>query len=265
MHPIITIATRAARQAGTVIMRHYEKRDQLQVSNKARNDYVSEVDRLAEQAIVDILRKTYPDHGILAEEGGHTTGDEHLWIIDPLDGTTNFLHGFPQFSVSIALQVKGRIEQAVVYNPVNDELYTASRGRGALMNSRRLRVSGAKELEGSLIGTGFPFKQPEHLDCYLQTFRALHTEVAGIRRAGSAALDLAFVASGRLDGFWEIGLNPWDMAAGVLLVEEAGGLIGDFAGGHDYMSSGNIVAGSPKIFKAILQKIRPLLSSTLQK
>ncbi len=266
MHPTINIATRAARQAGNIIRRHLDRINELNITVKSRNDFVTEVDRLAEEAIVEIIHKTYPDHAILAEEGGRTEGkdSDHQWIIDPLDGTTNFLHGFPQFAVSIALQVRGRLEHAVVYNPVNEELYSASRGHGAMLNNRRLRVSGAKSLEGALLGTGFPFKQPEHLDNYLDTFRALHTDTAGIRRAGSAALDLAFVAAGRLDGFWEIGLNPWDMAAGILLIEEAGGLVSDFGGGHDYMKTGNIVAGSPRVFKAVLQKIRPHLGPDLR-
>jgi myo-inositol-1(or 4)-monophosphatase len=266
MQPTVNIAVKAARNAGTVITRYLDKRDQLTVTAKARNDFVSEVDRLAEHEIVKIISKTYPDHAILAEENGEQQGSgDYLWIIDPLDGTTNFLHGFPQFAVSIALRVKGRMEHAVIYDPISQELYTASRGDGAYLNDRRLRVSNAKGLEGALLGTGFPFKQPQHLDTYLQTFKALHPQAAGIRRAGSAALDLAYVAAGRLDGFWEIGLQPWDMAAGVLLIQEAGGLVGDFAGGHDFMTTGNLIAGNPRMFKAIAQTIRPHLSPELSK
>jgi len=266
MHPTINIAVKAARNAGNVILRNLDKRDQLTVSTKSHNDFVSEVDRQAENEILKIINKTYPDHAILAEESGEQQGDgEHLWIIDPLDGTTNFLHGFPQFAVSIALRVKGRLEHAVIYDPISQELYTASRGGGATMNDRRIRVSNAKGLDGALLGTGFPFKQPQHLDTYLQTFKALHPPAAGIRRAGSAALDLAYVAAGRLDGFWEIGLNPWDMAAGVLLIQEAGGLVGDFSGGHDFMDTGNIIAGNPRMFKAIAQTIRPHLTQGLSK
>ena len=266
MHPTVNIAVKAARNAGNVIIRHIDKRDQLTVSEKAHNDFVSEVDRLAEQEIINIISRTYPDHAILAEEGGEQQGDgEHQWIIDPLDGTTNFLHGFPQFAVSIALRSRGRLEHAVIYDPISQELYTASRGSGATLNDRRIRVSNARGLEGALLGTGFPFKQPQHLDCYLQTFKALHPQAAGIRRAGSAALDLAYVAAGRLDGFWEIGLKPWDMAAGILLIQEAGGLVGDFAGGHDFMETGNIIAGNPRMFKAIAQTIRPHLTPALQK
>jgi myo-inositol-1(or 4)-monophosphatase len=266
MQPTVNIAVKAARNAGNVILRYLDKRDQLTVTAKAHNDFVSEVDRMAEHEIVKIISRTYPDHAILAEEDGEKQGDsDHVWIIDPLDGTTNFLHGFPQFAVSIALSIKGRLEHAVIYDPISQELYTASRGDGAYLNDRRLRVSKAKGLEGSLLGTGFPFKQPQHLDTYLETFKALHPTAAGIRRAGSAALDLAYVAAGRLDGFWEIGLQPWDMAAGVLLIQEAGGLVGDFSGGHDFMTTGNLIAGNPRLFKAIAQTIRPHLSKDLLK
>jgi myo-inositol-1(or 4)-monophosphatase len=264
MHPTVNIAVKAARNAGNIILRHVDNRDRLTVSEKAHNDFVSEVDHMAEQEIIAVIRKAYPEHAILAEEGGEQSGDgEHQWIIDPLDGTTNFLHGFPQFAVSIALRSRGRLEHAVVYDPLSQELFTASRGSGAMLNNRRIRVSNARSLEGALLGTGFPFKQPQHLDSYLQTFKALHPQAAGIRRAGSAALDLAYVAAARLDGFWEIGLKPWDMAAGILLIQEAGGLVGDFSGGHEFMTSGNIIAGNPRLFKLIAQTIRPHLSETL--
>ena len=266
MQPTVNIAVKAARNAGNVIIRNLDKRDRLTVTSKAHNDFVSEVDRQAEQEIVKLIRKTYPAHAILAEEQGDLQGDdEHLWIIDPLDGTTNFLHGFPQFAVSIALRVRGRLEHAVIYDPLSQELYTASRGDGAYLNDRRVRVSKIKGLEGSLLGTGFPFKLPQHLDTYLATFKALHPAAAGIRRAGSAALDLAYVAAGRLDGFWEIGLQPWDMAAGVLLIQEAGGLVGDFSGGHDFMTTGNLIAGNPRLFKAIAQTIRPHLTADISR
>ncbi len=264
MHPMLNIAVRAARAAGNIIVRYANRLDELTVTTKEQNDFVSEVDREAEQKIIYTLRKAYPDHGILAEESGASgSADEYQWIIDPLDGTTNFLHGFPQYSVSIALQHKGRLDQAVVYDPISQELFTASRGSGALLNDRRIRVTKQTSLSGALLGTGFPFKQPEHLDAYLEMFKALHKDTAGIRRAGSAALDLAYVAAGRLDGFWEIGLNPWDMAAGVLLVREAGGLVGDFGGGHDFMQTGNIVAAPPKTFPLILRAIRPHLGTQL--
>jgi myo-inositol-1(or 4)-monophosphatase len=265
MHPMLNIAVRAARTAGDLIVRHLDRVDQLTVTSKHRNDFVTEVDRQAEQAIIRVLRKAYPDHGILAEESGTQTGDEYCWIIDPLDGTTNFLHGFPQFAVSIALRNQGRIEQGVVYDPLRQELFTATRGSGAQLNNRRIRVSRLTGLEGALLGTGFPFKMQEYLDAYLAMFRSLFTDTAGIRRAGAAALDLAYVAAGRLDGFWEIGLKPWDMAAGALLIQEAGGIVGDFAGGHTFLDNGNVAAGNPKVFAAIIRAIRPHLPADLQR
>jgi myo-inositol-1(or 4)-monophosphatase len=263
MHPMLNIAVRAARSAGNIIVRNLDRVDTLTVHTKDRNDFVSEVDRQAEQEIIGILRKAYPGHGVLAEESGSQDGNDYLWIIDPLDGTTNYLHGFPQFAVSIALQYKGRIEQGVVYDPLRQELFTASRGAGAPLNDRRIRVTSRRSLDGALLGTGFPFKAQQHLDAYLDMFRALFPKTAGIRRPGSAALDLAYVAAGRLDGFWEIGLNIWDMAAGVLLIQEAGGLSSDFLGGHEYLKNGNLVAGNPKVFAEILKVIRPHVSPGL--
>lgn len=270
MHPMLNIAVRAARRAGNIITRSMEKIDQLDITEKSPNDFVSEVDRKAEQAIIDVLHDAYPQHSILAEESGLVSGkdndsDEYQWIIDPLDGTTNFLHGFPQFAVSIAFKHKGRLEQAVVYDPMRQELFTATRGGGAQLNDHRIRVTNRKYLDGALLGTGFPFKAQKHLDTYLDTFKALFPMTAGIRRPGSAALDLAYVAAGRLDGFWEIGLNPWDMAAGALLIQEAGGLVSDFSGGNEYLETGNVVAGNPKVFKAVLQTIRPHLTAELVK
>jgi myo-inositol-1(or 4)-monophosphatase len=263
MNPTLNIAVRAARSAGNVIIRNLGKLDTLAIHTKNRNDFVTEVDRQAEQEIIFTLRKAFPGHGILAEESGLQEGDEYQWIIDPLDGTTNFLHGFPQFAVSIALRHKGRMEQAVIYDPLRQELFTATRGAGAMLNDRRIRVTKRNSLEGSLLGTGFPFKSQQHLDAYLDMFRALFPQAAGIRRAGSAALDLAYVAAGRLDGFWEIGLNIWDMAAGVLLIQEAGGLSSDFSGGDNHLESGNIVAGNPKLFAEILKTIRPFVPKEL--
>ena len=269
MHPIVNIAVRAARRAGNLIASAVDQVDRLEITEKASNDFVTKVDRQAEETIVTTIRESYPDHGILGEEGGETAGKkdgtDYQWVIDPLDGTTNFLHGFPQFAVSIGIRHKGRLEHAVVYDPMRQELFTATRGGGAQLNDRRLRVTNRKGLEGALLGTGFPFKQQHHLDAYMATFKALFPMTAGIRRPGSAALDLAYVAAGRLDGFWEIGLNPWDMAAGALLVQEAGGLVSDFSGGDDYMKTGNVVAGNPKVFKAILQAIRPHLTEKLAK
>lgn len=267
MHPVVNIAIRAARRAGSLIARSLEQVDRLDVTEKSVNDFVSEVDCQAEKTIIAVIREAYPDHAILAEESGaqlgRKGGDAYQWVIDPLDGTTNFLHGFPQFAVSIAMRHKGRLEHAVIYDPLRQELFSASRGGGAQLNDRRLRVSARKGLDGALLGTGFPFKQQEHLDVYLATFRALFPMTAGIRRPGSAALDLAYVAAGRLDGFWEIGLQPWDMAAGALLIQEAGGLVSDFGGGNTFLETGNLVAGNPKVFKAILQAIRPHLPPEL--
>jgi myo-inositol-1(or 4)-monophosphatase len=264
MHPTLNIAIRAARSAGNVIIRNLDRLDSLAIHTKDRNDFVTEVDRNAEQEIIDTLRKAFPNHGILAEESGLKAGDDYQWIIDPLDGTTNYLHGFPQFAVSIALRHKGRLEQGVVYDPMRQELFTATRGAGATMNDRRIRVTKRRSLEGALLGTGFPFKAQQHLEAYLDMFRALFPNTAGIRRPGSAALDLAYVAAGRLDGFWEIGLNSWDMAAGVLLIQEAGGLSSDFLGGDKHLENGNLVAGSPKVFAEILKTIRPYVTAELR-
>ncbi|MCX7136405.1 MAG: inositol monophosphatase family protein, partial [Proteobacteria bacterium] len=230
MHPMLNTAVKAARRAGTIINRASQNLDILTVTTKAANDYVSEVDRAAEDAIVRVLQEAYPSHAILAEESGASGKSEFQWIIDPLDGTTNFLHGFPQYAVSIALTQKGVLSQAVIYDPVHNDLFTASRGRGAYLNDKRLRISKRINLQKSLIGTGFPFREFSQIDAYLAMFRDLTQKTAGLRRAGSAALDLAYVAAGRLDGFWEFGLSPWDMAAGSLLIIEAGGLVGDLEG-----------------------------------
>ena len=265
MHPTLNIAVRAARNAGNIIVRALEHIDRLNVHSKSDNDFVTEVDRAAEQEIIRTIRKAFPKHGILAEESGTVSGDEFVWIIDPLDGTTNYIHGFPQFAVSIALKHKQVLEQAVVYDPLRQELFTASRGRGAQLNDRRIRVTSRPGLAGALLGTGFPFKQQQYLDAYLATFKALFPTTSGIRRAGSASLDLAYVAAGRLDGFWEIGLKPWDMAAGALLIEEAGGFVCDFAGRNEYMETGNLVAANPKLLKPMLEKIQPHLPPDLQK
>ena len=264
MHALLNIAVSAARKAGNFISRALERVDTLQVDSKGYNDFVSEVDRRAEQEIIQVIHKAYPHHAILAEESGEQGDNESVWIIDPLDGTTNFLHGFPQFAVSIAMQHSGRPEVAVVYDPLRDELFTAIRGSGAQLNGRRLRVSKAKSLDGTLIGTGFPFKDPTHIDAYLGMFKALLPRTAGIRRAGSAALDLAYVAAGRLDGFWEIGLKPWDMAAGILLIQEAGGIIGDFRGGSDFFASGNVVTGNARVYEGLVAAIQPYVTPRLQ-
>ena len=256
MHPMLTTAVKAARRAGNIINRGARDLDLLTVTVKGPKDFVSEVDREAERAIVETIHAAYPDHAILAEEG--TSRDknleaEHVWIIDPLDGTTNFIHGFPQYCVSIGVEHKGALEHAVVYDPVRDELFTATKGRGAYLNDRRIRVTKTDKLEDALIATGFPFREVGHLDQYLRMFKNVTMATSGIRRPGAAALDLAWVACGRVDGFWEIGLSPWDMAAGALLVREAGGLIGDLEGNDGFLDSGRVVATNAKLFAAMLK------------
>ncbi|CDI00794.1 inositol monophosphatase [Candidatus Competibacter denitrificans Run_A_D11] len=264
MNPVLTIAQRAALSAGRILLRHFDHLERLNVTAKQRNDFVSDADLQAEQEIIQTLRKSYPNHAILAEESGAQPGqEEYQWVIDPLDGTTNFLHGIPHFAVSIALRHKNRLEAALIYDPIRQEMFTAARGGSAQMNDRRIRVSGVNALENSLLGTGFPFRHPTHQPAYLNMFSGLFGKCMEIRRAGAASLDLAYVACGRLDAFWEIGLKPWDIAGGALLVQEAGGLVSDFGGGNDFMQTGNIVAGNPKLFKALLQEIQPHLTSEL--
>jgi myo-inositol-1(or 4)-monophosphatase len=264
MQPMLNIAVRAARSAGELILRSADSVSRLSVDQKGKNDYASEVDRMAEREIISIIKAAYPEHAILAEESGKHKGNDFVWIIDPLDGTTNFLHGFPQYSVSIALKYKGKLEVGVVYDPLRDELFTAKRGGGAMLNNRRLRVTNQNSLKGALIGTGFPFKTDRHLDAYLGMFRALTTECAGIRRAGSAALDLAYVAAGRMDGYWEIGIMEWDMAAGILLIKEAGGVVTDFSFNDNYLESGNVIVGSPKMHQLMYQLIEPHVTDNLK-
>jgi len=245
MHPMLNIAVKAARRAGSLIQRASNDLDKLTVETKSQNDFVSEVDRAAEAAIIDLLRETYPQHSILAEESGaHTHGEsDYQWIIDPLDGTTNFLHGYPQYCVSIALAVKGVVQHGVVYDPCRNDLFTATRGAGAFLNDRRIRVSKTLNLKDALIGTGFPYKEFSEFDRYLGMLKEITQKSAAVRRPGAAALDLCYVACGRFDGFWEMGLLPWDMAAGGLMILEAGGLITDFKGEGNYLESGTVVAG----------------------
>ena len=264
MHPMLTIAVKAARRAGQVISRASLDISQLKVSTKQQSDYVTEVDKLAESAIIEMLHETYPGHAILAEESGSSGQSEFLWIIDPLDGTTNFIHGLPQYAVSIALAHKGVLTHAVVYDTNRNELFTASKGSGAYLNDKRLRVSKRSKLDEALIGTGFPYRSFDHIDAYLAIFRELTQKTAGLRRPGAATLDLAWVAAGRLDGFWEFGLSPWDMAAGALLISEAGGLVGDLTGEPNYMTSGNIVGATPKVFSQLLQLMAPHLTAKLK-
>jgi myo-inositol-1(or 4)-monophosphatase len=256
MEPLLHIAVNAARQAGEIIIRHMEQVEHLKITAKNNHEYFSEVDIKAEQAIIYQIHKAYPEHSILAEESGMQEGNtDFLWIIDPLDGTSNYLHGFPFFSVSIALQIKNRIEHGVVYDPLRHECFSASRGRGARLNDRRIRVSKQTQLNASLLAAGFPSHDKTLIQDYLHSFDILSDQCAGIRRTGSAALDLAYLASGRLDGLCQLGLRPWDIAAGSLLIREAGGLISDFQGGDNFLNQGNTVAGNPKIFKALLQAI----------
>ena len=285
LHPMLNTAVKAARRAGSIINRASLDLERVKVSRKQHNDFVTEVDQAAEQAIIDVLLTAYPDHRILAEESGRSAGAkgasegsvggvdaglhpasliamdhaaDNLWIIDPLDGTTNFIHGFPQYCVSIGLMQRGVVTQAVIYDPNRNDLFVATKGRGAFLNDRRIRVSKRHRLNESLLGTGFPFKNLETLDRYLAMFRLMTGQSAGIRRPGAAALDLAYVACGRLDGFFEIGLQPWDLAAGTLLVTEAGGLVGDFQGDADFLHVGDVLAGTPKIFGQLVAMLGPM-------
>jgi myo-inositol-1(or 4)-monophosphatase len=266
MHPMLNIAVRASRSAGTIISRAFEQQDKIEVTQKGTNDFVTNIDIAAEQAIIDTIQKSYPKHTIIGEECGEIKGEDSdfQWIIDPIDGTTNFVKGIPHFCVSIALKVKGKLDQAVIYDPIRGELFTASRGKGAQLNGFRIRVKQHKELTGTIIATGFPFKQKQHTDAYMNMFKSLFEKSADMRRAGSAALDLAYVAAGRVDAFFELGLKPWDTAAGELLIIEAGGLVTDLSGGHNYINSGNIVAASPRLLKEIVQDIRPYLTLNLK-
>lgn len=264
MQPLLNIAVRAARRAGELIVRSLNRLDGLQVSAKSRNDFVSEVDHAAEREIIATIRKSYPHHAFLAEESGASGAGDTVWIIDPLDGTTNFLHGNPVFAVSIACQTKGRLEHAVVYDPMRQELFTASRGAGAHCDNHRMRVSRQRTLDGALVATGFPYRSNiKYLDAYLAMLKVAMQETAGIRRPGAAALDLAYVAAGRVDAFWEIGLSAWDTAAGTLLIQEAGGRIGTLVGG-EYRQGGNILAGTPKVYEALLEALAPHVPEALR-
>ncbi|MGH8670578.1 MAG: inositol monophosphatase family protein [Burkholderiales bacterium] len=264
MHPMLSIAVKAARRAGSIINRASQDLDRLKVRTKGYKDYVSEVDTAAERAVLEVLNESFPSHAILAEESGAQGESEYQWIIDPLDGTTNFLHGFPQYAVSIALAQRGVLTQAVVYDPTRNDLFTATRGGGAFLNDRRIRVSKRERLDDALLGTGFPFRDSTHLNAYLAMFRSMLGKAKELRRAGAASLDLAYTAAGRLDGFWEIGLKAWDMAAGALLVQEAGGLVGDFSGNEGFLQSGHIIAAPPKIFNQLIHALAPHLTDALK-
>ena len=264
MQALLNIAVRAARRAGEVIIRSLNRLESLTITSKGRNDFVSEVDHAAEQEIIGIIRKLYPNHAFLAEESGQSGESETVWIIDPLDGTTNFLHGFPVFAVSIACQQKGRLEHAVVYDPISQEIFTASRGGGAHLDNRRIRVSKQRGLEGALVSTGFPYRSnAKYLDAYMEMLKSAMQHTAGVRRPGSAALDMAYLAAGRTDAFWEIGLAPWDTAAGTLLIQEAGGRIGTLTGG-EYRQGGNVLAGTPKVYDALIELFGPFVPKELR-
>ena len=260
LHPMLNVAIKAARAAGAIINRAALDVDLLKINLKGPNDFVSEVDRAAETAIIETLLQAYPDHGILAEESGNAHGNrdsEYQWIIDPLDGTTNFLHGLPIYAVSIGLAHRDVVQQAVVYDPARNDLFFASRGRGAFLNDRRLRVSKRTQLGDALVGTGFPFRRGDDFERYLQMMHSVMQRCAGVRRPGAAALDLCYVAAGWYDGFFETGLNPWDVAAGSLMITEAGGLIGNFTGESQFLHQREVVAGNPKIYGQLVHLLAP--------
>src|SRR5271168_789104 len=264
MQPLLNIAMRAARRAGDLIVKSLSRLDSLKIDTKGRNDFVTDIDRKAEADIIATIRRSYPQHAVLAEESGRSGENEFVWIIDPLDGTTNFLHGFPTFAVSIALQHKGRLQHAVVYDPMRQEFFTASRGDGAQLEGKKIRVSSQRSLEGALISTGFPYRMAAaHVDDYLAILKVIMNTAAGVRRPGAASLDLAYVAAGRIDGFWEFGLAPWDTAAGTLLIQEAGGRVGTPTG-TEYALGPNVIAGNPKVYQALLEAIAPLTPASLQ-
>ena len=260
LHPMLNIAVKAARAAGAIINRASLDVDKVQVETKGVNDFVTEVDKHAEAVIVETILQAYPGHGILAEESGRELGakdSEFVWIIDPLDGTTNFIHGFPQYAVSIALAWRGVVQQAVVYDPNRNDLFYASRGRGAFLNDRRLRVSKRLRLADSLIGTGFPFRKGDNFKRYMKMFEEISQQCAGLRRPGAASLDLCYVAAGWYDGFFETGLSPWDIAAASLIITEAGGLIGNFSGEADFLYQREVVAGTPKVYGQLVNILSP--------
>ncbi len=252
MNALQNVAIMAARRGGNVVMRHLNKIDRIKVEKKGHNDFVSEADRAAEAAVIEVIHRHYPDHAILAEESGGQGESDSVWVIDPLDGTTNFLHGFPQFCVSVGVRVKGRTEAAAVYDPMRQELFAAARGEGATLDDRKIRVSGRQDLEHALIGTGFPFRQPDmDMAPYLNMLGKVVRNTSGVRRPGAAALDLCYVAAGRLDGFWETGLKAWDLAAGALIIREAGGIVSGLDGSEDYLDSGHILCGTPRIYAGL--------------
>lgn len=260
MQALLNTAIKAARKAGDIVQMNFDRINESDIKTKGYNEFVTFVDEEAETAIKDVIQSRYPDHGIIAEESQQkeSAGADYVWIIDPLDGTTNYIHSFPVYAVSIALKVKGLLEVAVIYDPSRQELFTAIRGAGSQLDGRRIRVSKQTTLEGALLGTGFPYRQKnDWLNVYLEIFSEFSQKTAGIRRPGAAALDLAYVACGRLDGFWEFGLRPWDVAAGILLIQESGGLFSNLIPNQDMIESGNIIAGNRRVFiqmKAVISK-----------
>ncbi|MEO7773445.1 MAG: inositol monophosphatase family protein [Steroidobacteraceae bacterium] len=264
MHAFVNTAIRAARRAGEVIVRGLARFEGLTATSKGVNDYVTEVDKQAEAEVIDILYRAYPQHSFLGEEGGYRGSSDTVWIIDPLDGTTNFIHGFPHFAVSIACMHRERLEHAVIYDPMRQEIFHASAGAGAYLENKRIRVTKARGLQDSLIATGFPYSDNlVHIDAYLAMLKTVMSTTAGLRRPGAASLDLAYVACGRVDAFFEIGLKPWDTAAGTLLVTEAGGMVGTLDGSQ-YRQGGNICAGTPRVYGALLDAINPHLPEALR-
>ncbi len=266
MHALLNVAVMAAHRGGDTIIRSLPKLDKIKVEQKGRNDYVSEVDRNSERAVIDTIHKHYPDHAILAEESGQQGDSDYVWIIDPLDGTTNFLHGYPVFCVSVGLMHKNRLEHGAVYDPLRQELFTASRGRGAQLDGRRIRVSRHNSLERALVGTGFPFRDSNiPLSPYLKMLQTVLKKTSGVRRMGAAALDLCYVAAGRLDAFWETGLSKWDLAAGALIIREAGGIISGMDGSEDFLETGHVLTGSPKIYSALAKLLAPDIKTAFGK
>ncbi|MDJ0699056.1 MAG: inositol monophosphatase family protein [Woeseiaceae bacterium] len=252
MHALLNVAVMAARSAGNSLVRNLNQLERLEVEMKGHNDFVSDADRKAEQIVIETIHKHYPNHAIHAEESGVAGESDTVWIIDPLDGTTNFLHGFPVFAVSIGVQVKGRVEHGVVYDPLRQELFTASRGQGAQLDGRKIRVSGRRDLEFALVGTGFPFRQGQReLEPYMNMLRKVLENTSGVRRPGAAAIDLCYVAAGRLDAFFETGLSSWDLAAGSLIIREAGGIVSGLDGSENYLETGHILTGTPKVYSAL--------------
>lgn len=263
-NPHLNIAAEAARRAGDIALRYRSRLEGIPVERKARHDYVSDVDRACEQVIREHILRHHRDHAILGEESGQTGDSDYVWIVDPIDGTSNYLRGIPHFAISIALQIKGRIEAGVVYDPMREEMFTASRGQGAFLNSRRMRVSGRKEISSAVVATAFPFRQRRLMEAYQGMFTAVFEKVEDIRRAGAASLDLAYVACGRLDGYWELNLKPWDIAAGALLVQEAGGVVMDVTGGEQWLQSGHILAAPFKLLTPLRAAIEPHVTEAIR-